>query len=57
MYKVMSNYEDSYGWNEDEIFSSDSLDECIKVAKENGGWYSDECFVNVIDEEGGVVWE
>jgi hypothetical protein len=57
MYKVMNNYEDSYGWNEEEIFSSDSLDECIKVAKENGGWYSDECFVNVIDEEGEVVWE
>lgn len=57
MYKVMANYEDSNGWNEDEIFSSDSLDECVKIAIENGGWYSEECFVNVIDENDFVVWE
>lgn len=57
MYKVMNNYENSDGWNEEEIFSSESLDECIEVAKENGGWFSEESFVNVIDEDGDVVWE
>jgi HEPN domain-containing protein len=56
-YKVMHNYEDEYGWNEEELFSSESLEECVKVAQENGGWFSDEDYVNVEDENGLVVWE
>lgn len=56
-YKVMNNYEDENGWNKEEIFSSESYDECVKVAKEHGGWFSEEDFVNVVDENGEVVWE
>ena len=57
MYRVMNHYENSEGWNDEEIFSSDSLNDCIEVAIENGGWSSEECYVNVMDENDYVVWE
>ena len=56
-YKVMHNYEDNNGWNVEEIFSSESYDECVKVAEDNGGWFSDEDCTNVVDENDEVVWE
>lgn len=56
-YRVMNHYEDANGWNDEEIFSSESYDECVGIAEENGGWFSEECFVNVVDENDEVVWE
>lgn len=40
-YEVIHCYEDSCGWEEEVVFSSDSLKECEDKCEEFGGWFSD----------------